>query len=254
MNIKNYEYLKEQLFYSGFGHHLEDSLKSKIAKGTQEFQLQFNTQIESEPVKAELQFSKSKQTEMYFFNSFRIDLPQNGARLADSRRFNINGNFKFTLKEAYNLLNGRSVLKKVSTPQGDLYRAWFQLDSKTLDINGNHKMLQFHENYGYDLEKQLMRYPIMELRDEQNKKILLDSLGRGNRHLVTFELGSGPEKLYLEALPRFKAVCIYNEMGIRQEFIDDRSKLHQKPSAKKQEQQRQIQIMSSRGGNGGHNL
>ncbi|WP_313260647.1 hypothetical protein [Sphingobacterium sp.] len=254
MNIQNYEYLKDQLFYSGFGHKLEDILRSKMAKGKQEFQLQFKTQIDSENVKAELYFSKSKKTDMYFFNSYRVELPQKESRLFVSRKFHVNGNDRFTLKEAYNLLNGRSVHKNISNVQGNPYTAWFQLDSKTLDIHGNHKMLQFHENYGYDLEKQLQRFPIMEIRDDLNKKRILDSLRRGNRQLVTFFLSSGPEKLYLEALPRFKAVCIYNEQGIRQEFIDDRTKLDQKPSAKKQEQQRQIQIKSNRGGSGRHSL
>ena len=93
----------------------------------------------------------------------------------------------------------------------------------------------------------------MELKEEQSKMRLLESLGRGNRQPVTFELSSGPHKLYVEALPRFKAVCIYNGQGIRQEFIDDRSKLDQRPSAKLQEQQRQIQIRS-RGGRKGHSL
>ncbi|WP_185213112.1 hypothetical protein [Sphingobacterium mizutaii] len=165
----------------------------------------------------------------------------------------MNGSNRFTLKEAYNLLNGRSVHKELTNVQGERYRAWYQLDGKTLDIQGNHKLLQFHENYGYDIENQLGRFPIMELREEQSKKRLLESLGRGNRQLVTFELSSGPHKLYVEALPRFKAVCIYNEQGIRQEFIDDRSKLDQRPSAKLQEQQRQIQIRS-RGGRKGHSL
>ncbi|GEM66565.1 hypothetical protein SMI01S_01710 [Sphingobacterium mizutaii NBRC 14946 = DSM 11724] len=253
MNIQNFEYLRNQLFYCGFGHKLEDALRSKMAKDKQEFQLQYRGQIDSEPVRAELHFSRSRQTDRYYFNSFRVELPQNSARVTGSRRFQVNGSNRFTLKEAYNLLNGRSVHKELTNVQGERYRAWFQLDGKTLDIQGNHKLLQFHENYGYDIENQLGRFPIMELREEQSKKRLLESLGRGNRQLVTFELSSGPHKLYVEALPRFKAVCIYNEQGIRQEFIDDRSKLDQRPSAKLQEQQRQIQIRS-RGGRKGHSL
>lgn len=241
MNIQNYEYLRDQLFFTGFGNHLEEALKSKIAKGKQEFQLQFKTQFDADPLKAELHFSKSKQTDMYFFNSYRLELPQKVDRQASARKFYVNGKDRFTLKEAYNLLNGRSVHKQVSNNQGEPYRAWFQLDFKTLDMHGNQKMLQYHENYGYDLEKQLQRFPIVELQDPESKKNLLDSLGRGNRQLVTFELSAGKERLYLEALPRFKAVCIYNEQGIRQEFIDDRQQQH-KPNARLQEQQRQTQV------------
>ena len=89
MNIQNFEYLRDQLFYCGFGHKLEDALKSKMAKDKQEFQLQYRGQIDSEPVRAELHFSKSRQTDKYFFNSFRVELPQNSARVTGSRRFQV---------------------------------------------------------------------------------------------------------------------------------------------------------------------
>ncbi len=73
MNIQNFEYLRNQLFYCGFGHKLEDALRSKMAKDKQEFQLQYRGQIDSEPVRAELHFSRSRQTDRYYFNSFRVE-------------------------------------------------------------------------------------------------------------------------------------------------------------------------------------
>lgn len=254
MNVQNYEYLKDQLFYSGFGNQLQEDLRNKIAKGKNEFQLQLRTKLEGEEVKAELHFSRSKQTDMYFFNSYRLELPADPSRTVNARKFYVNGNERFTLKEAYNLLNGRSVQKLMSDVQGESYRAWYQLDSKTMDIQGNNKLLKFHENYGYDLEKQLQRYPIEELADERSRKRMLDSLCRGNRQLVTFNLSGGRERLYVEALPRFKAVCIFNEQGIRQEFIDDRTELDQRPSAKLQELQRQVQVKARGAGKGGHRI
>lgn len=105
-------------------------------------------------------------------------------------------------------------------------------------------MSKFYESYGYDLEKQLERFPIREISGRHSRKRVLESLKRGNRQLVTFDLSGGPEKLYVEALPRFKAICIYNGEGIRQEFIDD-TKYVQRNSAKLQEQQRQIQVRRS---------
>lgn len=127
---------------------------------------------------------------------------------------------------------------------GEPYRAWCQLDTKEMDIQGQYRMSKFYESNGYDLEKQLERFPIREISDPDSRKRVLESLKRGNRQLVTFDLSSGPEKLYVEALPRFKAVCIYNGKGIRQEFIDDRQHV-QRNGAKLQEQQRQIQVRRS---------
>jgi len=240
MNIQNYEYLRDQLFYTGFGNHLEGALKDKIVKGKQEFQLQFKTEIESDPVKAELHFSKSKQSDLYFFNSFRLEVMPKGMPDPLVQKFYINGKDRFTLKESYNLLMGRSVHKQFSNAQGEPYQAWHQLDLKAMDMHGNHKIAQFHANYGYDLQAHLEKLPIMELGDPESQKRLMDSLKRGNRQSVTFQLREGEQRLFIEAVPRFKAVCIYNEQGIRQEFTDDRP--CQRTGAKVQEQMRQVQL------------
>jgi hypothetical protein len=44
-----------------------------------------------------------------------------------------------TIKEAYNLLNGRSIHKDLSNKEGQKYQAWLQLDFKQIDNNGNYK-------------------------------------------------------------------------------------------------------------------
>ena len=244
MNKENYDYLKDQIFYAGFGNKLHEALQSKISRGKKEFQLHFQGVVSGQTVSAELQFSQSRKTEHYFFNSYTLELPSNSKEEPSKRKFYVNGRERFTLKEAYNLMSGRSVHKQFTNMNGEPYRAWCQLDTKEMDIQGQYRMSKFYESYGYDLEKQLERFPIREISDPDSRKLVLESLKRGNRQLVTFDLSSGPEKLYVEALPRFKAVCIYNGEGIRQEFIDDRQHV-QRNSAKVQEQQRQIQVRRS---------
>ena len=249
MNEQNYEYLRNQMFYTGFGHNLQDPLLDKLSKGKQEFQLHYDTQIDSCAVRAELQFSKSKQSEMYFFNSYRIEVLPKGENSPMSQNFTIRGNDRFTLKEAFNLMAGRSVHKEFTNAQGIPYQAWFQLDFKELDLRGNARLQQYHKNYGYDLESQLERLPIIELRDEGSRKKLLASLKRGNRQAVMLDTSGGQEKLFIEAVPRFKALCMYNEQGVRTEFAGDLSK-SKGPSAKQQEQQRQIQVHNGARGRG----
>ncbi len=219
MNHKNYEYLKEQLLYSGFGNGLEDSLKDNLQRQPEGFQLLFQTGMGKGRIRAELNFSRSSQSDMYFFNSYRLEIVPQGTEQRRAQLFYVNGRDRYTLKEAYNLMHGRSVFKELSNRQGDRYEAWVQLDLKTMDINGNHRFRQFHKNYGFDLQSELNRYPIKELEMPDRRQDLIDALQRGNRQPVTMDLEKGETRLYLQANPQFKVLNVYDENGIRQEFL-----------------------------------
>jgi hypothetical protein len=125
-----------------------------------------------------------------------------------------------TLKEAYNLMSGRAVNKDLTTKEGQVYNAWLQMDFKHTDSNGNHKLKQFHQNYGFNLEQVLAKYPIKELVSEQDKSRLLESLQKGNRQSVTFIQDSKEQKHFVEANPRFKSITVYDSnmqrLGSRQ--------------------------------------
>jgi hypothetical protein len=86
-----------------------------------------------------------------------------------SQTFYLNKGSGFTVKEAYNLLNGRAVNKELTTSEGQNYTAWTQLDFTDKEVNGNYRMKQFHQNYGVDLITTVARLPIKELQNEQQK-------------------------------------------------------------------------------------
>lgn len=85
-----------------------------------------------------------------------------------------------------------------------------QLDFKEMDKNGNYKMKQFHQNYGYDLAATLAKHPIKELANEQDKTRLLESLQRGNRQSVTININGQEKKVFIEASPQFKSLNFYD--------------------------------------------
>jgi hypothetical protein len=90
------------------------------------------------------------------------------------------------------------------------------MDFKETDKNGNYKLNQFHQNYGYDLDKVLERYPIKELLNPEHKQRLLESLGgRGNRQSVTFLLPDKELKVLIEASPQYKSLNLYETNGRR---------------------------------------
>src|SRR5699024_7008069 len=123
-----------------------------------------------------LHFRKSDQSDMYFFNKYDMTLKQENKLEALTQTFYLNKGNSITLKEAYNLMHGREVNKDLTNKEDQVYNAWIQLDMKNSEQNGNFKIKQFHQNYGFDLEKVLSKLSIKELSNEQDKAALLNSL------------------------------------------------------------------------------
>lgn len=241
MNEKNFEYLKDQIKFTGFGEGMENVLKGKMEKGEKEFTLNHNFKYGSDNVSAVLNFKKSDQSEMYFFNSYKVSLEKEQSKEALSQTFYINKDNNITAKEAYNLMEGRSVNKDLKNKEGEVYNAWIKMDFKEADDKGNFKLNHYHKNYGYDLEASLGKHPIKELYSEKYKEDLLNSLKKGNIQSVTFTIDGLDKKQYVEANPHFKTVNVYDEGMQRinnRENKDQKKTESEKESSSKAEKQK----------------
>lgn len=227
MNMKNFEYLRDQVKYTGFGEGMENDLKKAIEQGQPEFRLKHQAQYGNDQVFADLHFSKSKQSDMYFFNSYSVARQKGNNTDAIEHTFYINKGNNITLKEAYNLMEGRSVNKDLTNKEGQVYNAWLQMDFKETDNKDYFKLKQFHQNYGYDLEAALAKHPIKELGHEEYKNNLLDSLKKGNLQSATFQKDGTEQKHYIEANPRFKTVNVYDS---NQQRLDNRQSKSERQS------------------------
>jgi hypothetical protein len=209
MNEKNYEYLINQLKHTGFGDTLNEDLRKNMEKQNPEFALSFQKQFENDKVSATLHFKKSDQFEMYFFNKYDLQLNKEANDSALKQTFyNDKG---ITLKEAYNLLDGRAVNKMQLAKDGEKFNAWLQLDFTKNTESGNYQFKQYHQNYGFDLEKTLSKYPIKELNNETYKANLIRSLERGNLQSATFQLNGKEEKIYITPNLAFKTLHAFDE-------------------------------------------
>ena len=74
LNQKNHDYLKNQLLYTGFGDGLNEPLKAKMLEGATDFTLDHSKKFGQDEVNSKLHFSKSDQTDLYFFNKFDLSL------------------------------------------------------------------------------------------------------------------------------------------------------------------------------------
>jgi hypothetical protein len=143
MNEKNVAYLKDNLKYMGFGDKLNESLEAAVADGKPDFQLKLNQQMHLGDLSATLHFRQSPSSGMYFFNSYQARLiKENG--YDRSQHFYLNNGKGVTLKEAYNLLDGRSVLNDLTNKEGVSYQAWLKIDFNQLKSENQYQVRQFH--------------------------------------------------------------------------------------------------------------
>jgi len=238
MNEKNFDYLRDQVKYTGFGEALEGELRQHIEQQQPTFSLKHDTFYGDDRVSAELNFKKSEQTDMYFFNSYNVSLQKEGRPETLDQTFYINRGSNITLKEAYNLMEGRAVNKDITSKEGEVYNAWINLDFKNTDANGNFKINQYHQNYGYDLESALAKHPIKELQNESYKEDLMNSLKKGNLQSATFIKDGQEVKQYIEANPQFKTLTVYDA---QQKRVDTRQSNVQQQSQQEGKGQKESQ-------------
>lgn len=211
MNTQNLEFLQINLKYFGFGDKVNDALEKNIRAQKPEFQLKIEVPHFNNKMDYTLHFKKSDSTDMYFFNRYDAAL-QNGKPGEDkSQSFYINKGNGITAKEAFNLLEGRSVYKDLVNKEGEKYSAWLKLDFQNTDDKGNYKLKQFNDQYGFNLEKVLKNFPIKELSDAEQKKQLLSSLQKGNAQQVTMTKDGKDSKYFIEAVPQFKNINVYDQ-------------------------------------------
>ena len=210
MSEKNLEFLKDALKYLGFGEGLKEKLTENVKSEKPEFQMSTVNTYGKDKVSYSLDFKRSDKADMYFFNRYTASFKAGENGPEKSQSFYINKNAGVTAKEAYNLLNGRSVNKDLVNSEGQKFNAWLQLDFNQPDDKGGHKFRQFHTGYGYNLENELAKLPIKELTDMTSKERLMQSLERGNLHEVNFISGDKSEKMFIEANPQFKSLNIYD--------------------------------------------
>jgi hypothetical protein len=207
MNTQNLEQLQKPLKNLGFGEKLNDQLEKNIKAEMPEFTL--NAQHEFNQKKFDYTLHFRAGDERYFFNSFEARILNADPAKEVKQTFKINKGNGMTAKEAFNLMEGRAV-EKLVFKDDERYHAWFQLDQKNFNQNGDKQMKQFHENYGYDIEKVLLGHGIKEMNETKSTDELLYSLKKGNVQQIHVEKNGKEQKYFVSANPQFKTVDLFD--------------------------------------------
>ncbi|GAC1313759.1 MAG: hypothetical protein NVSMB24_37490 [Mucilaginibacter sp.] len=220
MNEKNYDYLKNQVKFLGFGEGLEKELSEMIQTGQPAFKLDHQVKFNNDDVSSTLHFQKSKESDMYFFNSFDMAYKPTGHDDVLQQTYFVGKENNLTLKEHYNMLEGRAVYKEFNRLQevqeegktrykatDETYMAWTQLNFKETDKDGNFPSRKL---FNFDLDKTLAKYPIKELEDHYDKSRLVASLEKGNLQKATITEEGKDQKVSIAANPIDKGLKFYD--------------------------------------------
>jgi hypothetical protein len=210
MNTQNSEFLKKSLLNLGFGEKVNAELDKEMEVKTPEFRLGLSHEFNQKTVDYTLYFKAGDNQDMYFFNKYDAHIRHEDTAKEVSQTFFINKGNGVTAKEAFNLMEGRSVHKQLTNLENQKYQAWLTLDDQNLTESGNRKIKHYHENYGYDIEKVIAGKGIKELEDPKAKEDLYRSLKKGNAQQITVATGEGEKKYFIAANPQFKTVDLYD--------------------------------------------
>lgn len=122
----------------------------------------------------------------------------------------------FNAPQAVNLVQGRAIYRDdLINMSGEPYKAWVTLDiDKGKDRFGNFGLNQYNDpSYGFKLNEVLERFNIRELDDPKKVEKLQESLMNGNRPMVTVEKDGQPHKIFIEAVPRYRSMNMFEENG-----------------------------------------
>jgi hypothetical protein len=239
MNDQNLSYLQKSLLNLGFGEKMNEELEKNIKAEKPEFTLHTTQEYNRQNVGYTLHFKKGDENEMYFFNKYDAAIHNKDMQ----QTFYINKG-SITAKEAYNLLEGRSVYKHLENVGGEKYNAWLIVDKEAEKTqNGNFKLHPFTDNWNYKPERAIDKISIVGIDEAGARDKLLKSLEKGNRHQVTAIKDGKEVKLYLEANPAEHRVNLTNYKGDAQRLED-----YKKPEFKQEKKtvQKQIQETSKK--------
>ncbi len=213
MNQENLKFLQDRLFYLGTEKRLHPELEKNMAEGKPEFKLSFSNHYDKDKLNAELHVRKSDNSEMYFLNKYDATLQKPGQE-NKSQTFYLDHGKGVTMKEAYNLLDGRSVNKDLKNKEGEVKNAWIKLDFNSKEPNGNFKQEQFYKPYGFDLHTELFKLPLPQMPAEKFNQ-MVEALERGNTQKIILpeNIIGTVSPIIISANPKFKTLDITDESG-----------------------------------------
>lgn len=144
-----------------------------------------------------------------------------------TQTFYVNEGQGFTLPQALNLMQGRSVYKdNLLDREGQTYSAYVSIDRDSPVTNGFRYNQYRDPEYGFDIRETIKKYDIADANTEAKLEKLVGKLQNGDRVPVLAEKNDQKHKVAIEVSPRYKNINFYNPKGVSlgREFFDKNNK------------------------------
>jgi hypothetical protein len=246
MNEQSFDYVKNQLFYLGFGEEVAKPLREKMEQNLTEFTVPHTRKFGQDETHSILHFSKGdrKDKDMTFFNRADITLKQPGKEDL-TQTFFFGKEHNYTLQERYNMMDGRAAYREQPKmapveengevkmkPTGETYYAWRGLDFKNADQYGNFNPKVMFWNH----QKEVAKYSIKGIEENYDKQRLITKLEKGNKVDVTLVRDGHETQAKLVANPRMARLDFYDSNGqslivrkVEKQAVDQTQKVEMTP-------------------------
>jgi len=246
MNEQSFDYVKNQLFYLGFGEEIAKPLREKMEQNLTEFTVPHSRKFGQDETNSVLHFSKGdqKDKDMTFFNRADITLKQPGKEDL-TQTFFFGKEHNYTLQERYNMMDGRAAYREQPKmapveengevkmkPTGETYYAWRGLDFKNADQYGNFNPKVMFWNH----QKEVSKYPIKGIEENYDKQRLITKLEKGNKVDVILVRDGHETQAKLVANPRMARLDFYDSNGqslivrkVEKQAVDQTQKVEMTP-------------------------
>jgi hypothetical protein len=246
MNEQSFDYVKNQLFYLGFGEEVAKPLREKMEQNLTEFTVPHTRKFGRDETNSVLHFSKGdqKDKDMTLFNRADITLKQPGKENL-TQTFFFGKEHNYTLQERYNMMDGRAAYREQPKmapveengevkmkPTGETYFAWRGLDFKKADQYGNFNPKVMFWNH----QKEVGKYPIKGIEENYDKQRLIAKLEKGNKVDVVLLRDGHETQAKLVANPRMARLDFYDSNGqslivrkMEKQAVDQTQKVEMSP-------------------------
>jgi hypothetical protein len=214
MNQVNYDFLRNDLKFLGFGEGLQPELKEALETEHQSFELLYQHKIEDDAVEATLYFTRPDPDGYFFFSKYEMRLDKK------KHSFFIFKGKGITVKEAYNLLNGRAVYKLRTAKNGQKYNEWVQLDLQVKDEEG-FRIIIYPESHGFDLSTVVDSFQIETPSANWDQSMFIRSLEKGNLQAAFIRENGAYRKVYVQADPGNRTLLIHETKSPFKEEMEE---------------------------------
>lgn len=206
------DYLSNEIKYGGFDENLIPQLREALQIGQDNFQLWQQSIIGKDLVNATLNFAKSEKNGLHYLNSFTLKIWPGGEEANEIIQHVLRTReAKFTLKQGYNIAMDRAVGFVHINDQKQVTETWAMVDRKFMNADSSPQIKILPASYRYSVDDALKRYAILELKDEDEKTALINSIRRGNLTSATAERSDGIHvKVSITANPLGRSIHIYD--------------------------------------------